>query len=102
MKCAVGPGGIGTSRWRCLPMPTSPWCGRKRRPVTREKKGAHDTGQRLVTLLPLTVPEVRRLLWWLVWGRVLPEDEVVIWSQWRRRHQATARRWHYKRRARAG
>src|SRR5262249_21598802 len=66
------------------------------------KKGSPGKRHRLAALLPLTVPEVRRLVWGLVWGRVLPEAAVVGWSQWRRRHQARARRWHYKRRARAG
>jgi transposase len=50
-------------------------------------------------LIPLTVPEVRRLLGLL---RV-PEAERpqrLAWSQWRRRHQATARRCHTTRRAR--
>ncbi len=49
-------------------------------------------------LIPLTVPEVRRLLWRLVWRRLPPPDRVLAWSGWRRRHQAQARRSHYKRR----
>jgi len=28
-------------------------------------------------LLPLTVPEVRRLIWWLVWRPVPPPERVV-------------------------
>ena len=49
-------------------------------------------------LLPLTVPEVRRVLWRLVWQRPPPPDDVLAWSVWRRRHQAQARRCHYQRR----
>lgn len=49
-------------------------------------------------LIPLTVPEVRRLLWRLVWWRLPPPYRVLAWSRWRRRHQALARRCHYKRR----
>ncbi len=49
-------------------------------------------------LIPLTVPEVRRLLWRLVWSAVPPPDFVLAWSRWRRRHQAQARRSHYRRR----
>lgn len=49
-------------------------------------------------MIPLTVPEVRRLLWWLVWGEMPTKEEVVRWSQWRRKHQAVAKRCHYKRR----
>ena len=49
-------------------------------------------------MIPLTVPEVRRLLWWLVWRRLPTDEEVVSWSGWRRRHQAQAKRCHYQRR----
>jgi len=46
----------------------------------------------------LTVPEVRRLLWQML--RPPPPDDVFVWawSRWRRRHQAMAKRCHYKRR----
>ena len=49
-------------------------------------------------LIPLTVPEVRRLLWRLLWPLALPPPAVLAWSLWRRRHQALARRCHYRRR----
>lgn len=49
-------------------------------------------------LVPLTVPEVRRLLWRLAWRRPPPPERVLAWSVWRRRHQAHARRCHYRRR----
>jgi len=49
-------------------------------------------------LIPLTVPEVRRLLWRLVWRTLPPPEAVLAWSRWRRRHQAQARRSHYQRR----
>ena len=49
-------------------------------------------------LLPLTVPEVRRLRWRRVWRRLPPPDAILAWSGWRRRHQARARRCHYRRR----
>src|SRR5689334_15058824 len=49
-------------------------------------------------LIPLSVPEVRRLLWWLVWGRRARRAEPILsWSRWRRRHQAVARRSHHRR-----
>jgi SRSO17 transposase len=66
------------------------------------KKRVHHTRHRLTALLPLTVPEVRRLLWGLVWRRVVPADALLSWSKWRRRHQAAAQSWHYKRRTRTG
>lgn len=50
------------------------------------------------SLLPLTVPEVRRLVYSLVWQRPLSAQHGLHWSQWRRRHQARARRCHYRRR----
>ncbi len=49
-------------------------------------------------LLPPTVPEVRRLLWRLLWAQPPPAAHVLAWSTWRRRHQARARRCHYRRR----
>jgi hypothetical protein len=51
-------------------------------------------------LLPLTVPEVRRLLVALVWTTAVTPGFVLAWSRWRRRHQARARRAHYQRRQR--
>jgi hypothetical protein len=53
-----------------------------------------------VDLLPLTVPEVRRLLVALVWTTPVTPGFVLAWSRWRRRHQARARRGHYHRRER--
>ena len=49
-------------------------------------------------LIPVTVPEVRRLLTRLVWRENQPPDFILYWSWWRRRHQARARQYHYKRR----
>ena len=49
-------------------------------------------------LLPLTVPEVRRLLGRLVWPPAPAAEHTLQWSYWRRRHQARAKRCHYRRR----
>jgi len=49
-------------------------------------------------LIALTVPEARRLLVRLLWERVSEPDAVLDWSEWRRAHQAFARRCHYKQR----
>ena len=49
-------------------------------------------------LIPITVPEVRRLLTRLVWTVNHPVELVLSWSLWRRRHQTQARRCHYQRR----
>ena len=56
------------------------------------------TLEELVRLIPLTVPKVRRLLYRLIWRHHPTNESVLQWSQWRRRHQATARRCHYRRR----
>ena len=49
-------------------------------------------------LIPLTVPEVRGLLYRLVWVPVPTVEFVLAWSRWRRRHQARAKGCHYRRR----
>jgi len=47
-------------------------------------------------LIPLTVPEVRRLLWGVVWRAFPSVEHVLAWSTWRRQHQAVAKRCHYR------
>lgn len=49
-------------------------------------------------LIPLTVPDVRHLLWNLVGTAPASVAHVLAWSRWRRRHQARAQRCHYRRR----
>ena len=49
-------------------------------------------------LIPLTIPEVRRLLYRLAVRILVPPDAVLHWSCWRRLHQARAQRSHYHRR----
>jgi hypothetical protein len=49
-------------------------------------------------LLPVTVPEVRRLLRGLVWPSAPPDGVILHWSRWRRRHQQRAKRCHYQKR----
>ena len=49
-------------------------------------------------LIPLTVPEVRRLLCRLVWSRPRAREHVLAWSTWRRRHQQRAKISHHRRR----
>ena len=51
-------------------------------------------------LLPLRVPEVRRLRFALVWPPPPCVDHVLQWSGWRRRHHARAKQAHIKRRQR--
>jgi hypothetical protein len=49
-------------------------------------------------LIPLTRHEIRRLLTGLTRQPAAPAAQ-LHWSRWRRRHQATARNCHYRRRA---
>ncbi len=46
----------------------------------------------------MSVAEIRKLLWRLVWALKPTVAFVLKWSGWRRRHQAVARDCHYKRR----
>jgi hypothetical protein len=48
--------------------------------------------------LPLSVPEMRRLLWRLVLAVRQTVQHVCAWSRWRRWHQGGARYYRYKRR----
>jgi hypothetical protein len=65
---------------------------------TQKKKAARASE---AGLSPLTLPEVRVLLWQIVWHEVPAEEFVLHWSVWRRRHQAMARRHHDRQRAQA-
>ena len=49
-------------------------------------------------LIPITVNELRRLFDALVIGKTATVEHILNWSVWRRKHQATARRCHYRRR----
>jgi SRSO17 transposase len=52
-------------------------------------------------LIPITVNELRRLFDALVIGRTATITHILDWSIWRRKHQATARKCHYRRRSQA-
>jgi hypothetical protein len=49
--------------------------------------------------VPLTLAEIRRLLAALVLTTAHTVTAILHWSDWRRRHQATARHCHYQRRS---
>ncbi len=49
-------------------------------------------------MIPLTVPEVRKLLVRLIWERLTPPERALAWSEWRRAHQHRARACHYRKR----
>jgi hypothetical protein len=52
----------------------------------------------LPVMVPLSVPEIRRLFFYLVAFKPLSARFRLEWSFFRRIHQAIARRCHYKRR----
>ncbi|MGD8451908.1 MAG: hypothetical protein PVJ57_08825 [Phycisphaerae bacterium] len=59
----------------------------------------HDQGTIVgASLIPLTEPEVRRLLLTIIWPRLTNIERALVWSDWRRHHQALARAAHYRRR----
>ncbi len=49
-------------------------------------------------MVPLSIPEIRRLFFYLLEQPPLPRLFRLSWSFFRRTHQAIARRCHYKRR----
>jgi hypothetical protein len=67
--------------------------------VRQAAAGREDTAGRAGDLLPFTVPEVRRLLWHLVWIRPPDSNVAFSWSRWRRRHQHRAKQCHWRRRS---
>jgi hypothetical protein len=51
--------------------------------------------------MPLSVQEIRRLLWRVVLAVRQTTPYILAWSHWRRRHQASAKHYHYQRRGAA-
>ena len=90
-----GPGGVpahhpGDAGPRLPGGGPAPGVGTRR---SGRKGGCPSLDEKLIPrLIPLTVPEVRRLLYRLIWRHQPTDESVLRWSRWRRRHQATARR----------
>jgi SRSO17 transposase len=66
----------------------------------RSARGAAERAESAEPLVPLSVPEIHRLLSLLVWPAPTDAVQVLGWSWWRRRHQARARACHWRRRPR--
>ncbi len=64
----------------------------------RLSSGARESNQTPSDAIPLTVPEVRRLLGRLLFPLSRSAPAVLAWSWWRRCHQARASASHTKRR----
>ena len=61
-----------------------------------------DAPQRVLPLLPLTIPEVHHLLARLIWPQPRNMHRALVWSKWRRSHQCRASYFHTKRRRESG
>ena len=46
----------------------------------------------------ITEPEIRRMIIAIVWPKMNKAGKILLWSFWRRRHQAIAKYYHYKKR----
>ena len=90
-RSAPGSAGTAIPPSPCSPTPTWRWSARSR-------SGGGVALDLAAELLPLTVPEVRRLVWRLAWARAPDLGAALAWSRWRRRHQQRARRCHWQRR----
>jgi hypothetical protein len=58
----------------------------------------HPSDEAMSPLLPLTIPEVRHLLAYLLWPPPRSQTLLLGWSWWRRCHQSRASYFHTKRR----
>jgi SRSO17 transposase len=73
--------------------------GPARRPAREAELGKGGRRAARQLLVPLSVPEVRRLIARIVLGRPPPAPAFVLaWSFWRRAHQAAAQAFHWGRR----
>ena len=88
---------VGWHRHTTLAMLAHAYLAAVRRAAVGGRGGARP-GRGAAAALPLTVPEVRRLVWRLAWARAPDLDAALAWSRWRRRHQQRARRCHWQRR----
>ena len=69
-RCGNGMAGTAILHWRCWPTCIYRWSGNKRWfQDTWEKRGRHRRNERLI---PMTIPELRRLLSRLVWTKFIP------------------------------
>jgi hypothetical protein len=71
---------------------------KNRLPLKKQETAELASLEAAAALIPLTVPEVRRLLWQWLWRHPPRIMHIVGWSLWRRRHQAVAQSCHYRRR----
>ena len=88
-----------------LRAPDRPAGGRARRGGVKKKSTSSPTGEppgrlqsRTWPGLPLSVQEMRRLLWRMVLAVPQTAHHVLAWSHWRRKHQASATYYHDQRR----
>ena len=68
------------------------------RPLPDPERVQTTAGVDLPVMVPLSIPEIRRLFFYLLEKPPLSRLFHLGWSFFRRTHQAIARRYHYKRR----
>ena len=73
--------------------------GSKKRAVAVDAKQSGSVQGIAGAVVPLSVPEIRRIFWRLELGTTQTVAKLLAWSIWRRVHQGIAKYWHYKRRA---
>ena len=62
----------------------------------RRRRTTHHTGRHPDTAIPLTRNEIRRLFGSLILQTRHNAEHLLTWSRWRRKHQANARAYHYR------
>ena len=68
------------------------------RPFSEPERLQTAAGAGLPVMVPLSIPEIRRLFFYLLEKPPLSRLFRLTWSFFRRTHQAIARHYHYKRR----
>lgn len=58
--------------------------------------GVREARKKEDLLIPLTVPEVRRLSVRVIWPHMLLAERALAWSTWQRHHEAVAQACHYR------
>ena len=80
----------GKKQWETLPTATCPF--------SEPERFQTAAGAGLPVMVPLSIPEIRRLFFYLLEQPPLSRLFRLTWSFFRRTHQAIARHYHYKRR----
>lgn len=64
----------------------------------RGRGGERERQKGAADLVPLTEPEIQRLLLAMVWPQLRTMEKAPLWLHWRRRHQAVVKACHHRKR----